>query len=79
MGAAQGHLRLGRGKGWQWHEPSWTLSLQRMLRIYFMQNRFNLSEQGAEDALYDSRRRRARWAIFQPGFPSALGPSSMGV
>ena len=34
------------------------LPLERMLRIYFMQNWFNLSDPGAEDALYDSESMR---------------------
>ncbi|MHB1587389.1 MAG: IS5 family transposase [Acidiferrobacteraceae bacterium] len=34
------------------------LPLGRMLRIYFMQNWFNLSDPGAEDALYDSESMR---------------------
>lgn len=40
------------GKGTQ------PLPLERMLRIYFMQNWFNLSDPGAEDALYDSESMR---------------------
>src|SRR6185503_18084352 len=31
---------------------------QRMLRIYFLQHWFNLSDPGAEDALYDSETMR---------------------
>jgi transposase, IS5 family len=34
------------------------LPMQRMLRIYFMQNWFNLSDPAAEDALYDSESMR---------------------
>jgi len=34
------------------------LPMERMLRIYFMQNWFNLSDPGAEDALYDSESMR---------------------
>jgi IS5 family transposase len=34
------------------------LPIERMLRIYFMQNWFNLSDPGAEDALYDSESMR---------------------
>src|SRR5690348_5940414 len=34
------------------------LPLERMLRIYFMQNWFNLSDPAAEDALYDSESMR---------------------
>ncbi len=34
------------------------LPMDRMLRIYFMQNWFNLSDPGAEDALYDSESMR---------------------
>lgn len=34
------------------------LPMARMLRIYFMQNWFNLSDPGAEDALYDSESMR---------------------
>jgi len=40
------------GKGTQ------PLPMERMLRIYFMQNWFNLSDPGAEDALYDSESMR---------------------
>lgn len=44
------------GKGTQ------PLPMERMLRIYFMQNWFNLSDPGAEDALYDSESmRRFAW------------------
>jgi IS5 family transposase len=35
------------------------LPMQRMLRIYFMQNWFNLSDPGAEEALYDSQSMRS--------------------
>jgi transposase, IS5 family len=34
------------------------MPLERMLRIYFMQNWFNLSDPGAEDSLYDSESMR---------------------
>lgn len=34
------------------------LPMERMLRIYFMQNWFNLSDPGTEDALYDSESMR---------------------
>ena len=34
------------------------LPLERMLRVYFMQQWFNLSDPGAEDALYDSESMR---------------------
>ena len=34
------------------------MPMERMLRIYFMQNWFNLSDPGAEDALYDSESMR---------------------
>jgi IS5 family transposase len=40
------------GKGTQ------PLPMERMLRIYFMQNWFNLSDPGAEDGLYDSEAMR---------------------
>jgi IS5 family transposase len=40
------------GKGTQ------PLPMERMLRIYFMQHWFNLSDPGAEDALYDSESMR---------------------
>jgi transposase, IS5 family len=40
------------GKGTQ------PLPMERLLRIYFMQNWFNLSDPGAEDALYDSESMR---------------------
>ena len=35
------------------------LGAERMLRIYFLQHWFNLSDPGAEEALYDSRALRA--------------------
>jgi IS5 family transposase len=34
------------------------IGLERMLRIYFLQHWFNLSDPGAEEALYDSRAMR---------------------
>jgi IS5 family transposase len=40
--------------------------LERMLRIYFMQQWFNLSDPGMEDALYDSESMR-RFAGIDPG------------
>jgi IS5 family transposase len=40
--------------------------LQRMLRIYFMQQWFNLSDPAMEDALYDSEAMR-RFAAIDPG------------
>ncbi len=36
-----------------------TVGLERMLRIYFLQNWFNLSDPAVEEALYDSRAMRA--------------------
>ncbi len=41
-----------------------TLPLKRLLRIYFMQNWFNLSGPGAEDAMYGSESMR-RFAGFE--------------
>jgi transposase, IS5 family len=40
------------------------LGLEKMLRIYFLQQWFNLSDPQAEDALYDSESMRcfARWS-----------------
>jgi hypothetical protein len=39
-------------------EPAWTMlefnCLERMLRIYFLQQWFNLSDPAVEEALYDS-------------------------
>ena len=35
------------------------VGLERMLRIYFLQQWFNLSDPGAEEALYDSQAMRA--------------------
>ena len=35
------------------------IGLERMLRIYFMQQWFNLSDPAVEEALYDSRAMRA--------------------
>jgi transposase, IS5 family len=46
------------------HYPQWSgrgrppMPLQRMLRIYFLQHWFNLSDPGAEEALYDSEAMR---------------------
>jgi len=46
------------------HYPHWTghgrrpMPLERMLRIYFLQHWFNLSDPGAEEALYDSEAMR---------------------
>ena len=34
------------------------VGLERMLRIYFLQQWFNLSDPGVEEALYDSRAMR---------------------
>lgn len=34
------------------------VGVERMLQIYFLQHRFNLSDPGAEEALYDSRAMR---------------------
>ena len=34
------------------------IGLERMLRIYFLQHWFNLSDRAAEEALYDSRAMR---------------------
>jgi IS5 family transposase len=47
------------------------LPMERMLRIYFMQNWFNLSDPGAEDALYDSEsmRRFARIELAEDTIP----------
>jgi transposase, IS5 family len=42
------------------------MPMQRMLRIYFMQNWFNLSDPAAEDALYDSESMR-RFAGIELG------------
>jgi hypothetical protein len=36
------------------------LGLEKMLRIYFLQIWFNLSDPGAEEALYDSESMRRR-------------------
>jgi transposase, IS5 family len=46
------------------HYPQWSgrgrrpMPLERMLRIYFLQHWFNLSDPGAEEALYDSEAMR---------------------
>jgi IS5 family transposase len=47
------------------------MPLERMLRIYFMQQWFNLSDPGMEDALYeiDSMRRFARLELNQAAVP----------
>jgi IS5 family transposase len=48
-----------------------TMPLERMLRIYFMQQWFNLSDPGAEDALYDieSMRRFAGIELTEDNVP----------
>jgi IS5 family transposase len=53
------------GRGRQPHE------LERMLRIYFLQQWFNLSDPQAEDAIYDSEsmRRFARVELGEDGIP----------
>jgi hypothetical protein len=47
------------------------MPLERMLRIYFMQNWFNLSDPQAEDSLYDieSMRRFARIELIEDVIP----------
>jgi IS5 family transposase len=56
-----------------------TIPLERMLRIYFLQHWFNLSDPAAEEALYDSASMRAFAGIDlasepvvkdSPNFPS---------
>ena len=42
-------------EGGQWRPP---VGLERMLRIYFLQQWFDLSDPGAEEALYDSHAMR---------------------
>jgi IS5 family transposase len=48
-----------------------TLPMERMLRIYFMQQRFNLSDPGMEDSLYDSEsmRRFAQIELMDDAVP----------
>src|SRR5277367_5599289 len=50
--------KAGRGR-----QP---LGLEKMLRIYFLQQWFNLSDPQAEDAIYDSESMR-RFARIEPG------------
>ena len=68
MGAAGRADRAALPEGGQRHaaEP-----LERMLRIYFMQQWFNLSDPQAEDAIYDieSMRRFARVELGEDGIP----------
>ncbi len=47
------------------------IELERMLRIYFLQHRFNLSDPGVEEALYDmlSMRAFARIDLGEAGVP----------
>ena len=42
------------------------LGLEKMLRVYFLQQWFNLSDPGAEDAIYDSESMR-RFARVELG------------
>src|SRR6202041_1100393 len=48
LGALIGPYYPEAGKGWQ------SVGLSIMLRIYFLEQWFNLSDPGAEDALYES-------------------------
>ena len=54
------HYHTGSGKGRKPHD------LERMLRIYFLQQWFNLSDPQAEDAIYDSESMR-RFAKVELG------------
>src|SRR5680860_640844 len=56
-----------------WRRP---LGLERMLRIYFMQQWFNLSDPSAEDALYDSESMR-RFAGLELGEDAVPDESSI--
>lgn len=59
------------------HYPKWSgrgrppMPLDRMLRIYFLQHWFNLSDPGAEEALYDSEamRRFVGLELAEDAFP----------
>jgi IS5 family transposase len=59
------------------HYPRWSgrgrppMPLERMLRIYFLQHWFNLSDPGAEEALYDSEamRRFVGVEVGEDAFP----------
>ncbi|MBA3731357.1 MAG: transposase [Gammaproteobacteria bacterium] len=57
-------------------QDRWPLGCERMLRIYFMQQWFNLSDTGAEDALYDSESMR-RFAGLELGEDAIPDESSM--
>jgi hypothetical protein len=57
------------------------LGLEKMLRIYFLQIWFNLSDPGAEEALYDSEsmRRFARIELWHFGMKIHVGTDRRGV
>jgi IS5 family transposase len=61
-----------------------TIGLGRMLRMYVVQNCFGLSDEGIEDAIYDSptvRRYVASWASIYPASRRRMRPrcSSSGA
>jgi IS5 family transposase len=58
------------------------LGLEKMLRIYFLQQWFNLSDPQAEDAIYDSeleltRSRRRCWGESKKEDPNAKNPCTI--
>ena len=63
MGAAAGADRTHYPKAGYGRQP---LGLEKMLRIYFLQQWFNLSDPQAEDAIYDSESMR-RFARVELG------------
>ena len=60
VAAIAGHYPKGEGRG----RPP--IGLERMLRMYIAQNCFGLSDEGIEDAIYDSQAIRVL-------FPGAAG------
>jgi transposase, IS5 family len=57
------------------------LGLEKMLRIYFLQQWFNLSDPQAEDAIYDSEsmRRFARVELGDDTVPDEADPARAGT
>ena len=49
VAAIESHYPKGGGRGWP------PIGLERMLRMYIAQNCFGLSDEGIEDAIYDSQ------------------------
>jgi IS5 family transposase len=65
LGLIEPHYHAAAGRGRKPHE------LERMLRIYFLQQWFNLSDPQAEDAIYDIEpmRRFAKVELGEDGIP----------